>query len=74
MPTHSGWFATQWRAVLAKFYRLDDIVQSDSAAAAAAAARVDIAWRAIEALVRILDTPTHRDAAERPSVREPPAR
>ena len=50
-----GWSATRRRAVLDDLYRLHDaIVRSDSAAAAA---RVDIDWRAIEALARILDDP-----------------
>ena len=50
-----GWSATRSRAVLADLDRLHDaIVQSDSATAAA---MVDVDWRAIEALVRILDIP-----------------
>ena len=50
-----GWSATQWRPVLADLERLHDaIVQWDSAAVAA---MVDVDWRAIGALVRILDVP-----------------
>ena len=48
-----GWSSTRWRAVLADLYRLHHaIVRSDSAAAAA---RIDVDWSAIEALVPILD-------------------
>ena len=48
-----GWSATRWRPVLADIERLHDaIVRSDSTAAAA---RIDVDWRAIEALMRILD-------------------
>ena len=50
-----GWSATRWRPVLADIERLHDaIVRSDSTAAAA---RIDVDWRAIEALMRILDDP-----------------
>ena len=50
-----GWSATQLRPVRDDLYRLHHaIVQSNSAAAAA---MVDVDWRAIEALVRILDVP-----------------
>ena len=50
-----GWTATRRRAVLDDLYRLHHaIVRSDSAAAAA---RSDVDWRAIEALARMLDVP-----------------
>ena len=50
-----GWSATRWRSVLADLHRLHDaIVRSDSAAAAA---RIDVDWRALEALARMLDDP-----------------
>ena len=47
-----GWSNTRWREVLHDLYWLNAIVRSDSAAAAA---MVDVDWRAIEALVRMLD-------------------
>ena len=47
-----GWSATRWRDVLNDINGLNAIVQSDSAAAAAGS---DVDWRAIEALMRILD-------------------
>ena len=49
-----GWSATRWRDVLYDINGLNAIVQSDSAAAAAGS---DVDWRAIEALMRILDDP-----------------
>ena len=49
-----GWSPTRWPEVLHDLYRLNAFVQSDSAAAAA---RLDADWPAIEALVRILDAP-----------------
>ena len=49
-----GWSATRRPEVLANLLRLNAIVRSVSAAAAA---RIDIDWRAIETLVRILDVP-----------------
>ena len=49
-----GWSDTRWREMINDLYWLNAIVQLDSAAAAA---RVDVDWRAIEALVRILDAP-----------------
>ena len=50
-----GWPATRRDEVLADIFRLHDaIVRSHSATAAA---RIDVDWRAIEALVRILDIP-----------------
>ena len=49
------WSATRRDEVLADIFRLHDaIVRSHSATAAA---RIDVDWRAIEALVRILDVP-----------------
>ena len=51
-----GWPATRWRAVRADLYRLNAIVQADSAAAAA---MLDIDWSAIEALGLILDALPH---------------
>ena len=48
-----GWSATQWPAVLADLFRLNATVRSDSAASAAA--RVDVDWRAMEALARFLE-------------------
>ena len=50
-----GWSATQWRSVVADLYRLHGaIVRWDSAAAAA---MVDVDWRAIEALMPMLRVP-----------------
>ena len=49
-----GWSATRRRGVLDDINGLNAIVQSDSAAAAAGS---DVDWRAIEALMRILDDP-----------------
>ena len=49
-----GWSATRWRAALDDLCRINTIVQSGSAAAAA---RVDVDWPAAEALVPILDVP-----------------
>ena len=49
-----GWSATRWREVLDEINGLNAIVQSDCAAAAAGS---DVDWRAIEALMRILDDP-----------------
>ena len=49
-----GWSATRRRDVLNDINGLNAIVQSDSAAAAAGS---DVDWRAIEALMRILDDP-----------------
>ena len=49
-----GWSATRWRDVLNDLDWINTIVQSDSAAAAAGR---DVDWRAIEALIRILDDP-----------------
>ena len=49
-----GWSATRWRRVRADLFRLNTILQSDSAAAAA---RIDVDWSAIEALARILEVP-----------------
>ena len=49
-----GWSATRRRDVLDDINGLNAIVQSDSAAAAAGS---DVDWRAIEALMRILDDP-----------------
>ena len=49
-----GWSATRWRRVRADLSRLNTILQSNSAAAAA---RIDIDWSAIEALARILEVP-----------------
>ena len=48
------WSDTRWRRVLDDLYQLHDATQVDPAAAAA---MVDIDWRAIEALARILDDP-----------------
>ena len=50
-----GWSVGRRRGVLNDINGLNAIVQSDSAAAAAAGSDVD--WRAIEALMRILDNP-----------------
>ena len=50
-----GWSATRRRDVLNDINGLNAIVQSDSAAAAAGS---DVDWRAIEALMRILDDPS----------------
>ena len=50
-----GWSVGRWLAALADLGRINAIVQSDSAAAAA---MVDVDWSAIEALVRILDDPS----------------
>ena len=50
-----GWPATRWPEVLADLLRLNATVRSDSAAAAAA--RVDVDWSAMETLARILDAP-----------------
>ena len=47
-----GWLATRWRSVLDDLYRLNAIVESDSAATAAMA---DVDWFAIDMLVRLLD-------------------
>ena len=47
-----GWSATRWREVLDDIYWLNAAAQAQPAAAAA---RLDVDWRAIEALVRILD-------------------
>ena len=67
-----GLSPARWQEVLNDLYWLNAVVELKSAAAAA---RGDIDRPAIEALVRILDAPLfHRDAGERPSVREPPAR
>ena len=49
-----GWSVGRWRDVLNDINGLNAIVQSDSAAAAAGS---DVDWRAIEALMRILDDP-----------------
>ena len=49
-----GWSDTRWREVRDDLYRLHDAARVDSAAAAA---RVDIDWSAIEALGRMLDAP-----------------
>ena len=49
-----GWSATRRRDVLDDLNWINTIVQSDSAAAAAGS---DVDWRAIEALMRILDDP-----------------
>ena len=49
-----GWSATRRSEVLDDIYRLNDTAEVDPAAAAAMA---DIAWRAIEALMLILDVP-----------------
>ena len=49
-----GWSVGRWRDVLDDIDGLNAIVQSDSAAAAAGS---DVDWRAIEALMRILDDP-----------------
>ena len=49
-----GWSVGRWRDVLDDINGLHAIVQSDSAAAAAGS---DVDWRAIEALMRILDDP-----------------
>ena len=50
-----GWSARRWREVLDDINGLNAIVQSNSAAAAAWS---DVDWRAIEALMRILDDPS----------------
>ena len=50
-----GWSATRWRPVLADIERLHRaIVRSNSTAAAT---RIDVDWRAIATLMRILDDP-----------------
>ena len=49
-----GWSVRRWRDVLNDINGLNAIVQSDSAAATAGS---DVDWRAIEALMRILDDP-----------------
>ena len=49
-----GWSATRWREVLDDLFRLNDAARSNPAAAVA---RDDIDWSAIEALVGILDIP-----------------
>ena len=49
-----GWSATRRRDVLDDLGWINTIVQLDSAAAAAGS---DVDWRAIEALMRILDDP-----------------
>ena len=49
-----GWSVGRWRDVLDDLGWINTIVQSDSAAAAAGS---DVDWRAIEALMRILDDP-----------------
>ena len=49
-----GWSAGRWRDVLDDLGWINTIVQLDSAAAAAGS---DVDWRAIEALMRILDDP-----------------
>ena len=50
-----GWSATRWRPVLADLERLHRaIVRSNSTAAAT---RIDVDWRAIATLMRILDDP-----------------
>ena len=49
-----GWSVGRWRDVLNDIDWLNAIVQLDSAAAAAGS---DVDWRAIEALMRILDDP-----------------
>ena len=49
-----GWSARRWRAMLADLRRLNAIIQSDSAAAAA---MVDVDWSAIDTLAFVLDFP-----------------
>ena len=49
-----GWSATQWPAVLADLHWLHAMVRWDSAASAA---RIEIDWRALEALARYLEAP-----------------
>ena len=66
------WLGARVWAVLDDLYRLNAFGYwhgSDDAA------MIDVDWRAIDALMRILDAPLlHRDAAERPSMGELPAR
>ena len=52
-----GWSAARWPGVLADLRWLHTIVQRDSAASAASAARIGVDWRALEALARYLEAP-----------------